>query len=114
MESLKGDPMQVLTFLVLVFLLTGKLFAANLVNINPLGASSKGQYYAIEEFGIKQNTGRAFSRIQVINTWKETQVKVVERSIPYSGEGQVEVESMRQAALESIRPSLNQYGIRLR
>ena len=43
---------------------------AKFIRIKALGASPKGQYIAIEEFGYKRGKARAYSKIRVMNVWK--------------------------------------------
>jgi len=52
----------------------GQVFAKNMVRIKTIGSSPKGQYVAIEEFGFKNNQQVPYSRIRVMNMWKNKYV----------------------------------------
>ncbi len=62
-----------------IYLLATGLFLSSLgnsvqarafVRVKSIGASPRGQFVAIEEFGYKKNRELPFSRIRVMNVWK--------------------------------------------
>jgi predicted secreted protein len=44
--------------------------ASNLVRVKALGSSPRGQYVAFEEFGYKNGRKLPFSKIRIMNVWK--------------------------------------------
>ncbi len=60
--------------LVIGFLLTTPLWARSVQVINALGASPKGQYVAIEEYGYNSGQKTYYSRIKFMNVWKNQYV----------------------------------------
>jgi predicted secreted protein len=66
--------MKRLYVLVTCFLVTASFStmvqAKNLVRVKAIGSSPKGQYVAFEEFGYKNGRKTAFSKIRVMNMWK--------------------------------------------
>ncbi len=58
-------------------------FAAEHQKIDTLGISSKGQYVALEEYGYLADTHFYYSRVKIINVWKNEYVGTpVEVSLP--------------------------------
>ncbi len=49
-------------------------FSKNLIRVKALGKSSKGQYVAFEEYGFTNNSKTPFSKIRVMNVWKNKYV----------------------------------------
>ena len=69
--------MKKLYTLIAALLISGassNVFANTMVKVKALGASPKGQYVAIEEFGYKESRKRPYSRIRVMNVWKNRYV----------------------------------------
>lgn len=62
--------------LILSLLLLGSLGAQakNLIRVKTLGKSPKGQFIAFEEFGFKNDAKVPFSKIRVMNVWKNKYV----------------------------------------
>ena len=58
---------------VLSLFLLGSLSAnaKNLIRVKTLGKSPKGQFIAFEEFGFKNDAKVPFSKIRVMNVWKD-------------------------------------------
>lgn len=56
------------------FLLTGSLLASEYQMIDTLGASSKGQFVALEEYGYKAESHTYYVTIKVMNVWKKEYV----------------------------------------
>ena len=52
----------------------GQVSAKTMVRIKTIGSSPKGQYVAFEEFGFKNNKQVPYSRIRVMNMWKNKYV----------------------------------------
>ena len=48
--------------------------ASTLVRVKALGASPKGQYIAVEEFGYLDGDKGPYSRIKILNVWKNKYV----------------------------------------
>ena len=48
--------------------------AKNLIRVKALGKSPKGQFIAFEEFGFKNDAKVPFSKIRVMNVWKNKYV----------------------------------------
>tara|TARA_Y100000385_G_C12721364_1_gene478798 strand:+ start:41 stop:349 length:309 start_codon:yes stop_codon:yes gene_type:complete len=61
---------------VLSLFLLGSLSAnaKNLIRVKTLGKSPKGQFIAFEEFGFKNDAKVPFSKIRVMNVWKDKYV----------------------------------------
>jgi predicted secreted protein len=49
-------------------------FSKNLIRVKAIGKSSKGQYIAFEEYGFTNNSKTPFSKIRVMNVWKNKYV----------------------------------------
>lgn len=48
--------------------------AKNLIRVKTLGKSAKGQFIAFEEFGFKNDAKVPFSKIRIMNVWKNKYV----------------------------------------
>lgn len=61
-------------FILLCFLTLASFTSwAGPVNITSLGVSPKGQYVAIEEYGYNPGLRTYYSRIRLLNLWKNTE-----------------------------------------
>lgn len=62
--------------IILCFVLLGSFTAnaKNLIRVKALGKSPKGQFIAFEEFGFKNDAQVPFSKIRVMNVWKDKYV----------------------------------------
>ena len=60
----------------------GQVSAKTMVRIKTIGSSPKGQFVAFEEFGFKNNEKTAYSRIRVMNMWKN---KYVDKAVNVVG-----------------------------
>lgn len=62
--------------IILITLILGSLSvnAKNLIRVKTLGKSPKGQFIAFEEFGFKNDAKVPFSKIRVMNVWKNKYV----------------------------------------
>ncbi len=87
----------------------GMTRAADIADLNLIGFSSDGQYFAFEEFGIQDGSGFPYSNIFVINlavdTFAEgTPVRVrIDAEVPLAG--------ARKAAAAKVAPIFNNLGI---
>jgi len=48
--------------------------ASNMVKVNAIGSSPRGQFVVFEEYGYRKGTTVGFSKIRVINAWKNKYV----------------------------------------
>ena len=73
---------QLLLFTVLLTI-SALSFASEHQMIDTLGASSKGQYVALEEYGYKSQNHSYYVRIKIMNVWKKEYVgKSIEVELP--------------------------------
>jgi predicted secreted protein len=61
-------------FLLMSLAMTAVAQASTVQMINALGASPKGQFVAIEEYGYNPSLKTYYSRIKLMNTWKNSYV----------------------------------------
>lgn len=76
--------------------------AKTLVRINAIGASPRGQYVAFEEFGYKEGRKTPYSKIRVMNVWKN---KYVEEPIQVIG-------TKKEENLEEVRKKAKDLALR--
>ncbi len=76
--------------------------AKTLVRINAIGASPRGQYVAFEEFGYKEGRKTPYSKIRVMNVWKN---KYVEEPIQVIG-------TKKEEKLEEVRKKAKDLALR--
>jgi predicted secreted protein len=82
-----------------VLLISTSIFASQREFINTLGASPKGQFVALEEYGYKPHKKEFYSHIRIINVWKNEYVgKVIN----------VEMPAMNSKLLEETRSKARQ------
>lgn len=104
-----GDMIGLLKILVLIILISALPVQAKLVNINALGSSPKGQYVAIEESGYKLGSKLPFTRIRVMNMWKN---KYVTKPVIVIGkEKDISLTSIRKRAFEKAVVQFKKYNI---
>ncbi len=97
-------------FTFVLFFFSLSLYAKTIVRVKALGTSPKGQYVAFEEFGYK-SLGKevAFSRIRVMNMWKN---RYVDRPIQVIGKDEKErLGEIRQKAKDLAIKKLKKYNI---
>ena len=97
--------------LFMLFFILGSLSlnAKNLVKIKTLGKSPKGQFIALEEFGFRNNTKVPFSKIRVINVWKNKYVtKTIFVTDPNS---EMKLEQVRAKAKKLAKKQLKAFNI---
>ncbi|MAZ50099.1 MAG: hypothetical protein CME65_16165 [Halobacteriovoraceae bacterium] len=66
--------MKKLLFTLTALFIAQSVPAKTLVRINTIGASPRGQYVAFEEFGYKEGRKFPYSKIRVMNVWKNKYV----------------------------------------
>ncbi|MEE2670751.1 MAG: hypothetical protein VYA54_03530 [Bdellovibrionota bacterium] len=76
--------------------------AKTLVRINAIGASPRGQYVAFEEFGYKEGRKTPYSKIRVMNVWKN---KYVEEPVQVIG-------TKKEEKLEEVRKKAKDLALR--
>ena len=87
----------------------GQVSAKNMVRIKTLGKSPKGQFVAIEEFGFKNNEKVPYSRIRVVNMWKN---KYVTKPINVTGSSKSkDLKSVRMKAKKLAADQLKKFNI---
>lgn len=97
--------------LILVFFILGAFSASatNLIRVKTLGKSPKGQFIALEEFGFKNNAKVPFSKIRVINVWKN---KYVTKTIYVTDpQNQMKLEQVRAKAKKLAKKQLKAFNI---
>lgn len=78
--------------------------------IDTLGASSKGQFVALEEYGYKPQSHSYYVRIKIMNVWKKEYVgKLVEVELP--AHRPVFLDKARARAKILATDELKQFGI---
>lgn len=83
--------------------------AKNLVRVKAIGSSPKGQYVAFEEFGYKNGRKTAFSKIRVMNMWKN---KMMSSPIQVIGNSQKnKLQDIRIEAKDKASLHLKKYNI---
>lgn len=105
--------MKKLYVLVTCFLITASMStmvqAKNLVRVKAIGSSPKGQYVAFEEFGYKNGRKTAFSKIRVMNMWKN---KMMSSPIQVIGNSQKnKLQDIRIEAKDKASLHLKKYNI---
>jgi predicted secreted protein len=98
--------------LALFILVTATLsFAREHQVIDTLGASKKGQYVALEEYGYEHRSHTYYVRISVINVWTSEYVgRSVDVALPARGPG--ELKKARSRARQLVQGELTRFGIR--
>ena len=79
--------MKRLIFAMTALFITQASHTKTLVRINTIGSSPRGQYVAFEEFGYKDGRKYPYSKIRVMNVWKN---RYVDDPIQVIGKGQDE------------------------
>jgi predicted secreted protein len=98
-------------FITTIFISTAtiQVQAKNLVRVKAIGASPRGQYVAFEEFGYKNGRKIPFSKIRVMNVWKN---KYVDTPIQVIGAGEQErLNQVREKAKELATKKLQKFNI---
>lgn len=103
-----------LILVVIVAIITSNAFASNRQMINALGASSKGQYVAVEEYGFNSSNGTFYSRIRLMNVWKKDARNgqiVSETTKPAHAES--DLQAARDEARAKAAEKLKKFNIRI-
>lgn len=95
--------------LILVLFSSQLAFSKNLIRVKAIGKSSKGQYIAFEEYGFTNDARTPFSKIRVMNVWKNKYVtKEVKVIAPNS---EVKLEEVRAKAKKLAKKGLKSFNI---
>lgn len=102
--------MKLAKLLILNFILINITYAKSTVTVRSIGASPKGQYVAIEEYGFLNSSKVPFSKIKIMNVWKQ---KYVGRDITVSGNRKQisNLSKIRARAIKKASKSLQKYRI---
>lgn len=101
--------MKKLYILVTALFITQAVPAKTLVRINAIGSSPRGQYVAFEEFGYKEGRKFPFSKIRVMNVWKN---KYVEDAVQVIGKDESDrLQAIRQKAKAMADKKLKKFNI---
>lgn len=95
-------------------LISGLSWSSTIQMINALGSSPKGQYVAIEEYGYNSNQKTYYSRIKVMNVWKNhyvTEPVEIEKGARRPSDlVQVRKEALEQAGMDLARFKIDLSG----
>jgi predicted secreted protein len=83
---------------------------ASTFQFKAIGASPKGQYVAIEEFGYNAGHRTYFSRIKFINVWKNTYA-APPIEIEINARRPSDLNEVREQALQNAAENLAKYNI---
>ena len=83
--------------------------ANTMVRVKALGSSPRGQYVAIEEFGYKDQRTQPYSRIRVMNVWKNKYVGSPVNVI--SSDNEMELSQVRAKAKNLAKQKLKKFNI---
>ncbi|MBD66288.1 MAG: hypothetical protein CME62_13845 [Halobacteriovoraceae bacterium] len=82
---------------------------AKVINVTAIGKSAKGQFVAIEEFGYQVGNTRPYSKIRLVNMWKD---KYVSGPIHILGtEDDISLEKIRKKAFDQALIKFKKYGL---
>lgn len=83
--------------------------AKSLVRVKAIGSSPRGQYVAFEEFGYKNGRKTPFSKIRVMNVWKN---KYVDTPVQVIGADEQErLNQVREKAKDLAAKKLRKFNI---
>lgn len=95
---------------ILSLLLSKTSFSSEHQMIDTLGASPKGQYVALEEYGYKAQTHSYYVKIKFMNVWKQSYVgSPIEVEVPASRRSFLE--EARSKARILAKDQLSSFGI---
>lgn len=81
------------------------------VRIKALGSSPRGQFVAFEEFGYSFDKAKVFSKIRVMNVWKN---RYVDKVIEVKGTGNTgELKKVREQAKKIAYTKLKKFNIEM-
>ncbi len=94
---------------VLVTTVTTQAHASNTVRVKALGSSPRGQYVAFEEFGYKNGRTMPFSKIRIMNVWKN---KYADKTVQVIGKNnEVNLAHVRHQAKTLAKEQLDKFNI---
>lgn len=97
-------------FALLLLIYSGVAFSSRHHVIDTLGASPKGQFVALEEYGHRSETNAYFVSIKVMNVWKKEYVEEnVEIELPAHNSDHLE--KARKKARKLAQEFLSKYKI---
>jgi predicted secreted protein len=85
--------------------------AKSMVRIKAIGSSPKGQFVAVEEFGFIGQNRKAYSKIKVLNVWKNTYVGDAIEVLDKTND--LQLEQVRSRAKRLAGQNLKKYNISL-
>jgi predicted secreted protein len=92
-----------------LFIQSSVSMASSLVQVKAIGVSPKGQFVAFEEFGFTHESKVPYSKIRVMNVWKNEYVlKTIFVSDPSS---EMKLEQVRAKAKKLANEQLKQLNI---
>lgn len=101
--------MKKLYILLTALFITQAAPAKTLVRVNAIGSSPRGQFVAFEEFGYKQGRKLPYSKIRVLNVWKN---KYVDKPVQVIGSDDSDrLEYVRQRAKNLADKQLKKFNI---
>ena len=92
---------QIFTLIAVILISSFPLTSSAMVKVKALGSSPKGQFIAFEEYGVKSNDGHSFSKIRIMNVWKNSYVESPVQVIGKKGVeelGQVRIKAKKIAS----------------
>lgn len=101
--------MKKLLFTLTAIFITQSVPARTLVRINTIGASPRGQFVAFEEFGYKEGRKFPYSKIRVMNVWKN---KYVDDPVQVIGkDGNEKLDQVRKKAKDMAIKKFAKFNI---
>lgn len=100
--------------IIMISLVTHSLLASiaprNMVKVEAIGSSGKGQFVAIEQYGYSVKDKRPYSIIKIMNVWKK---QYVQKPIIIRGKKikKQELDRVRAKARYQARAFFKRYGI---
>lgn len=101
--------MKLFIFVILNVFILANVLAKSIVSVRPIGTSPKGQFVAIEEYGHLNNSKIPFSKIKIMNVWKQ---KYVGKPVSVTGSIQEkDLTKVRAKAARKASKYLKKYSI---
>ena len=79
------------------------LTSAAMVKVKALGSFPRGQFVACEEYGHKNSNGHSFSKIRIMNVWKNSYVEDPIQIIGKKGDKELGLVRMKAKKIASKR-----------
>lgn len=92
-----------------LFLTAPQVHAKTLIRIKAIGSSPRGQFVAFEEYGYKHGRKLPFSKIRVMNVWKNTYVDTPVQVI--GADEQDRLNHVRKKAKDLANKKLKKFNI---